>query len=94
MGNSGRFPQGKPTATESIYPALISYKEHAGPFRVSIIHRSLTWTTGSLTCERDLSYACVYTRGLGTLTASQHNIFDSGKLTNVYCAPWVFGYRV
>ena len=43
-------------------------------FRVSVIHQSLTWTTGSLTCVRDHSYACVYTQGLGTLTTSQHNI--------------------
>ena len=35
-------------------------------FRVSKIHRTLTWNTGSLTC--------VYTRGLGTQTTSQHNI--------------------
>ena len=27
-----------------------------------------------------LSYACVYTQGLGTPTASQHNLFDSEKL--------------
>ena len=27
---------------------------HAGCFSVSIIHRTLTWTTGSLTCERIL----------------------------------------
>ena len=44
---------------------------------VSIILRTLTWTTGFLTCVRDYSYARVYTRGLGTPIASQHNIFDS-----------------
>ena len=33
-----------------------------GYFGVSIVHRTLTWTTGSLTCVRDL-FACVYTRG-------------------------------
>ena len=54
---------------------------HAGYYRVSIIHRTLTWTTGMLTCVHDLSYACVYTRGLNTPTASQHNPFDSEKLT-------------
>ena len=52
----------------------------AGYFRVSIIHWTLKWTTGSLMCVHDLSYACVYTQGLGTPTASQHNVFDSGKL--------------
>ena len=62
MGNSGRFPQGKPAATESRYPTLINHKVHAGSFCVFIIHRTLTWTTGSSTCIRDYSYACVYTR--------------------------------
>ena len=47
----------------------------AGSFsRVSVIHRTLTWTTGSLTCVRDHSCACVYTRGLGTPVTSQYNI--------------------
>ena len=41
----------------------------------------------SLTCVRDHSYeyVCVYTRGLGTPTASQYNIFDSGKKVNSLC---------
>ena len=43
-------------------PSLI--KAQAGSFRVSIIHRTLTCTTGALTCVRDPSYACVYTRGV------------------------------
>ena len=52
----------------------------AGSFRVSVIHRPLTWTAGSVTCVRDHSCECVYTRALGTPpTASQHNIIDSGK---------------
>ena len=64
MGKSGRFAQGKPAATESRYPnAYSNYKVHAGSVRVSIIHRTLTWTTGSLTCVRDHSYACVYIQG-------------------------------
>ena len=33
-------------------------------FCVSIIHQTLTWTAGSLTCVRDHSYACVYTSGV------------------------------
>ena len=48
---------------QSRYSTLIKYKVHAGSFRVSRIHRTLTWTTGSLMCLRDHSYACVYTRG-------------------------------
>ena len=55
---------------------------HADYFRVSIIHQTRTWTTGSLTCVHGLLYACVYTRGgLGTPTASQHNLSDSEKLS-------------
>ena len=34
MGNSGRFPQGKPAAAESCYPTLIIYTVHAGSFRI------------------------------------------------------------
>ena len=44
MGNSCRFPQGKPTATESRYPILINYKVLAGSCSVSVIHRTLTRT--------------------------------------------------
>ena len=55
MGNLGRFSPGKSAATESRYPTVINYKVHAGYFRVSVIHRTLTWTTGSLTCVRDYS---------------------------------------
>ena len=32
-------------------------KVNAGSVRVSVIHQTLTWTTGSLTCVR--SYACL-----------------------------------
>ena len=52
---------------------------------------SVTWATGSLTCVRDHSYACIYTWGLGTLT-SRHNILvqgggAGGTLTKFSCAP-------
>ena len=63
---------------------------HAGYFRASITHRTLTCTTGSLTCVQGLSYACGYTRGLGTPTTCQHNIWarkkHSHSLTIVSCA--------
>ena len=36
-------------------------------------------------CVCDHSYACIYTRGLGTPTASQHSIFDSEKHTFLLC---------
>ena len=52
-------------------------------FRVSVIHRTLTWTTGSLTCVCDHSYACLYTLGvLGTYINSSEpaqHFFDSEK---------------
>ena len=56
---------------------------------VSVIHRTLTWTTGSLTCARDHSSACAYTRGLGTPTTSLHNILTRGGKNshNLSCAP-------
>ena len=58
-------------------------KVNAGSVRVSVIHRTLTWTTGSLPCLRDHSYACVYKRGFGTPTTSQFNIFDSETFTHL-----------
>ena len=51
---------------EQHYPVL---QVHAGSFHVSIIHQTLTWTTGSWV--RDHFYVCVYTQGLGTPTMSQ-----------------------
>ena len=55
-----------------------SYKHvHAGSFSVSVIHQTMTWTTGTLSCLRDHYCACVCTP-----TVSQHNIFDSEKLAN------------
>ena len=54
------------------------FSVHAGSFHVSVIHRTLTWTTGSLSCVRDHSHVYIkYTQRLGTLTVSQHNIFES-----------------
>ena len=41
-----------------ILPLLV----RAESFHVFIIHRTLTWTTGSLSCVRDHSYAVVYTQ--------------------------------
>ena len=63
------------------------FSVHSGSFPVSVIHRTLTRTTGSLSYVCDHSCACVYIRGSGTSTASQHNIFDSEKPTNFYYAP-------
>ena len=38
---------------------------HGGCFSVSIIHQTLTWTTGSLTCAQMLMYAIAH-RGART----------------------------
>ena len=59
---------------------------HAGSFRVSVIHQTLTWITGSLTCVRGhCSYACVYKQGgwahrqcVGTTFLTRKNTNFSG----------------
>ena len=42
---------------------------HAGSFRVSVVHRTLAWTTGSLPCVAYVIILmrayCLYTRGVG-----------------------------
>ena len=65
------------------YLTLINYK--SGFFLVSVIHQTLTWTTGLfLTCVRD-HFMREYTRwGWAHHTDSereQHNISDSEKLS-------------
>ena len=91
--------QGYSSSKSSANPVL---QVHAGFFRVSVIHRTLTWTTGSFTSARDHSYVCVsiHTGGLGTPRTSQHNIFDSKKRTTFFLVlltglePRVFGSGV
>ena len=62
-GNLGRLPWVRlQQPQERRYPVL---GVHAGSFCVSVIHQTLTWTTGSLTWICDRSYACVYTHGGG-----------------------------
>ena len=59
--NSGKFGPpylGKVTAAATRTALLSPVQVHAGSFRVSVIHRILTRTTGSLTYMRDHSYAC------------------------------------
>ena len=72
---------------EQRYPFL---QVHVGSFCVSVIHRTLTWTTGHLTCVCGRSYACGYTHGgLGTPTTSQHNILNSEKLSQfLFLCSW------
>ena len=48
MGNSGCLPLGKLAATESRHPISV----RAGYFSLSVTHRTLTRTTGPLTCAQ------------------------------------------
>ena len=51
------------TVCTEVHLSSCQLKVHAGSFCASIIHQTLTWTTGSLTCAHDHSCACVYTHG-------------------------------
>ena len=75
----------------------------AGSCSVSLIHRMLTWTTGSLTCVRDHSYECVYIHtGVGHIGDESAQHFWLGKLSQIVIVlltgmgfePPVFGSRV
>ena len=62
---------------------------HAGSFRVSVIHETLTWTTGSLSCVRDHSCACVYTRELGIAYRQRvSTTFLTRKIHNFFLCSW------
>ena len=51
---------------------------HAGCFSVSIIHRTLTWTTGSLTCSQMFMHAIAH-RGIRTHVRESALKVDSGR---------------
>ena len=51
---------------------------HAGCFSVSIIHRTLTWTTGSLMCAQMLMYMITH-RGLRTHVRESALKVDPGR---------------
>ena len=67
---------------------LINYKVHAGSLCVSIIHQTLTWTTGSLTCVRDHSYACGYTQRVGHNGSDSAQQFWLGKTHKMFWCSW------
>ena len=48
VGNSGCLPRGKPATQPTV---------HAGCFSVSIVHRTLTWTSGFSTCTQLFMHA-------------------------------------
>ena len=80
--NRAAFPRGKRAVIVRRYPDVLGFffSPCVQCFRASVIHGTLTWTTGSLTCVR--SNACMYTRGWGTAPASQH-VFDLEKLSEI-----------
>ena len=80
----GCFSRGKRAAIVRCYPVVVFCFSCVQCFPVSVIHRTLTWTTGSLTCVR--SYACVYTWGWGTPTTIQHILTRKNSFF-FYCAP-------
>ena len=55
---------------------------HAGCLSVSIIHRTLTWTTGSLTCTQMLMHAIAHGERTYTVRESALKV-DSGR--NIPC---------
>ena len=65
LGNSARSLQEKPAATESSYPTFSALKK-----KFSSIHRTLTWTIGSLMCECNI-VVCLNTENLYLLSTSQ-----------------------
>ena len=66
VGNLGCFHLGKPAMTGSRYPTHGAF----WCFSVSLIHRTLTWTTGSLTCTQ-MSMHMIAHRGVWTPEESQ-----------------------
>ena len=71
-----------------IYPSVS--KVHAGSFCVSVIHQTLTWTTGSLTCVQDHSYACIYTGGWAHQQRVRFLTRGGEKLTSFFCIVVMF----
>ena len=69
------------------YPS-VSKVQHAGSFHVSIIHQTdMDYRIFNMRAH-DHSHVCIRKCGLGTQTASQHNIFDLEKLSQFFvCAP-------
>ena len=61
MENSGCLPRGSQLRQSRATQPMM----HGGCFSVSIIHRTLTWTTGSLTCAQMLMHAIAH-GGVGT----------------------------
>ena len=71
--NRVAFPgESQPLQSRAIQPSV-----HGFFFNVSIVHRTLTWTTGSLTCTQMLMHAIVH-GGANTVRESALKV-DSGR---------------
>ena len=97
-GNLGCFSQEKRAAIVQRYSVVFSCVQC---FHVSVNHQPLTWTTGSLTCVCDHSYARVRIhRGVGHTDNESAQHFDSEKLSQIFLVlrmgfePLVFRSRV
>ena len=100
-GNSGCFPRGKRAAIGRRSPVFWLCVSCVQCFRDSTIHRTLTRTTGSLTCVRDHSYACICTHGGWARRRRVSTTFLTRQKLSQICLvlwtefePLVFGSRV
>ena len=80
---------GKATAAARAAQPSQGLEGHAGSFRVSVIHQTLTWTTGYLACIHD--HVCVHIyiyTGVGHTDSESTQHFLPGKtFTSFLCAP-------
>ena len=76
--NSGCFPQGKKATTELHYPTWGA----CWCFSLSMIHWTLTWTTGALMCMQMLMHAIAH-KGVWTHVRESALEVDSG--TKILC---------
>ena len=77
--------QSQPQQSRATQPTV-----HAGCFSSSIIHRTLTWTTGSLTCAQTLMHAIAHW-GVRTYVRESALKVDSG--IKIPCRTWESNLR-
>ena len=74
-GKFGLLSPGKASCDRVALPNLLCM---LGVFSVSVIHQTLTWTTGSLTCAQMLMHAIAH-RGVRTHVRESARKVDSGR---------------
>ena len=67
---------------------------HAGSFRLSVIHRTLTWTTGSFTCVRDHSLFDSKTTASLSFPCAPDGIPTLYQLSHHQTGSWRFSFSV